>query len=82
MPDNKQNQFNWNHAKAFLVTAEKGSLSAAADELGLTQPTLSRHIAALEKSTGVALFEKGPKRTEGQKPLGRVLMSLTRTAFY
>ena len=51
--------FDWNHARAFLVTAEEGSLSAAAVALGLTQPTLSRQVSALEKSMGVALFERG-----------------------
>ena len=34
--------FDWNRARAFLVTAEEGSLSAAARALGLTQPTLGR----------------------------------------
>jgi len=51
-------QFDWNQARAFLVTAEEGSLSAAARALGLTQPTLSRQVAALEEELGVALFER------------------------
>ena len=50
--------FDWNQARAFLATAEAGSLSAAARVLGLTQPTLSRQVAALEKDLGVALFER------------------------
>jgi len=41
-----------------LVTAEEGSLSAAARALGLTQPTLGRQVAALEEELGVALFER------------------------
>lgn len=51
-------QFDWNLARAFLVTAEEGSLSAAARALGLTQPTLSRQVASLEEELGVALFER------------------------
>ena len=51
-------QFDWNLARAFLVTAEEGSLSAAARALGLTQPTLSRQVAGLEEELGVALFER------------------------
>jgi DNA-binding transcriptional LysR family regulator len=51
-------QFDWNQARAFLVTAEEGSLSAAARALGLTQPTLSRQVAALEQSLGVQLFDR------------------------
>lgn len=53
--------FDWNQARAFLVTAEEGSLSAAARALGLTQPTLSRQVAALEESLGVVLFERVAK---------------------
>jgi len=50
--------FDWNQARAFLATAEEGSLSAAARALGLTQPTLSRQVAALEDDLGVLLFER------------------------
>jgi len=50
--------FDWNQARAFLVTAEEGSLSAAARALGLTQPTLSRQVAGLEETLGVTLFER------------------------
>ncbi|HEU4457796.1 MAG TPA: LysR family transcriptional regulator [Methylibium sp.] len=49
---------DWNQLKAFLETAETGSLSAAARKLGLTQPTLSRQVAAIEKQLGVMLFER------------------------
>ncbi|KIC11987.1 LysR family transcriptional regulator [Leisingera sp. ANG-M1] len=49
---------DWNHIRAFLATAETGSLSAAARQLGLTQPTLSRQVAALEEQLGVLLFER------------------------
>ena len=50
--------FDWNQARAFLVTAEEGTLSAAARALGLTQPTLGRQVAALESNLGVTLFER------------------------
>ncbi|MCA0873715.1 LysR family transcriptional regulator [Seohaeicola saemankumensis] len=50
--------FDWNQARAFLVTAEEGSLSAAARALGLTQPTLGRQVAGLEEALGVTLFER------------------------
>ena len=50
--------FDWNHARAFVVTAEEGTLSAAANALGLTQPTLSRQVAALESQLSVTLFER------------------------
>ncbi len=41
-----------------MVTAEEGSLSAAARSLGMTQPTVGRQVSALEKELGVALFER------------------------
>lgn len=50
--------FDWNRARAFLATAEEGSLSAAARALGSTQPTLGRQVAALEAELGVLLFER------------------------
>jgi DNA-binding transcriptional LysR family regulator len=51
-------KFDWNRARAFLVTAEEGSLSAAARSLGMTQPTLGRQVSALEQELGVTLFER------------------------
>jgi DNA-binding transcriptional LysR family regulator len=50
--------FDWNQARAFLATAEEGSLSAAARALGLTQPTLGRQVASLEETLGVLLFDR------------------------
>ncbi len=52
---------DWNQLRAFLETAETGSLSAAARKLGLTQPTLSRQVAAIERRLGVTLFERAGK---------------------
>jgi len=49
---------DWNHIRAFHATATSGSLSAAARQLGLTQPTLSRQVAALEDELGVTLFSR------------------------
>jgi DNA-binding transcriptional LysR family regulator len=50
--------FDWNRVRAFLVTAEEGSLSAAARALGVAQPTVGRQVEALEAELGVALFER------------------------
>lgn len=50
--------FDWNRARAFLVTAEEGSLAAAARSLGMTQPTLGRQVAALEREIGFDLFSR------------------------
>ncbi|MDQ7072046.1 MAG: LysR family transcriptional regulator [Rhodobacterales bacterium] len=56
--DWKSVKFDWNRARAFLVTAEEGSLSAAARALGMAQPTLGRQVDALETELGVVLFER------------------------
>lgn len=55
-------KMDWNLARAFCITAETGSLSAAARKLGLTQPTLSRQVAALEEDLKVLLFERVGKK--------------------
>jgi DNA-binding transcriptional LysR family regulator len=54
--------FDWNHIRSFLVTAEEGTLSAAAKALGLTQPTLSRQVCALESKLSLRLFERVDQR--------------------
>jgi len=71
-------QFDWNLARAFLVTAEEGSLSAAARQLGLTQPTLSRQVASLEEELGVILFERVGRGLE-LTPGGTELLEQVRT---
>lgn len=60
--DWKAVQFDWNRARAFLVAAEEGSLSAAARALGTTQPTLGRQVAALESELDVILFDRVGKQ--------------------
>ncbi|PWJ20994.1 LysR family transcriptional regulator [Jannaschia seohaensis] len=69
--------FDWNRVRAFLVTAEEGSLSAAARALGLTQPTLGRQVEALERELGVALFERHG-RGLGLTPAGEDLLAHAR----
>ncbi|MFT4182919.1 MAG: LysR family transcriptional regulator [Rhizobium sp.] len=49
---------SWDFYRTFLAVLEHGSLSAAARELGLTQPTIGRHIGALEETIGMQLFTR------------------------
>lgn len=60
--DERSNLPDWNQLRALLTTVEAGSLSAAARQLGLTQPTLGRQVAALEQDLGVTLFERVGRR--------------------
>jgi DNA-binding transcriptional LysR family regulator len=56
-----QRPLQWDELRTFVEVARDGSLSAAARRLGLTQPTVGRHIDALEASLGLALFTRSPR---------------------
>jgi LysR family transcriptional activator of nhaA len=49
---------NFNHVYYFHVAATEGSVKAAAERLGVTQPTVSEQIKMLERSLGLALFAR------------------------
>tara|TARA_R110000868_G_scaffold158190_3_gene386129 strand:+ start:11243 stop:12136 length:894 start_codon:yes stop_codon:yes gene_type:complete len=49
---------DWDKLKTFHAAAQAGSLTKAAEVLGLSQSAVSRQIAALEDSLGVALFHR------------------------
>lgn len=53
--------FNWALIPSFLAAHAKGSLLGAARELGISQPTVGRHIAQLEQQLGTPLFERTPR---------------------
>ena len=46
----------------FEAAARGGGFTAAARELGITQPAVTRHIVALERSLGTALFQRTANR--------------------
>jgi DNA-binding transcriptional LysR family regulator len=48
----------WEFYRSFLGALQHGSLSGAARALGITQPTVGRHISALEQALGLALFTR------------------------
>ncbi len=59
---------SWDHYRSFLAVIRAASLSGAARALGTTQPTVGRHIDALEAATGLPLFVRsrhGLTPTEG-----------------
>lgn len=51
---------SWHLVRSFLAVVEEGSLSGAARALGLTQPTLGRHVSELEESLSLSLFTRSP----------------------
>jgi len=51
-------KISWELYLSFLSVLKEGSLSGAARTLGVTQPTVGRHIAALEGALGVVLFTR------------------------
>jgi len=63
-------QIDWALYRSFLAVLKEGSLSGAARTIGLTQPSVGRHIDALEAMLGVTLFTRAQ---DGLRP--------TRTAF-
>ncbi len=52
---------SWDELRTFVEVARDGSLSGAARRLGLTQPTVGRHIDALEAALGLTLFTRSPR---------------------
>ena len=53
---------DWSWLRDFGVVAEMGSLSEAARALGVSQPTLTRRMAALEGHLGVEVLHRGLPR--------------------
>jgi DNA-binding transcriptional LysR family regulator len=50
------------YLKAFIAVTETGSFSAAAENLHLTQPAISKRIALLEEQLGVLLFDRAGRQ--------------------
>jgi len=59
--------------QAFLLVAETGSFSIAAEKLHLTQPAVSKRVALLEEELGTALFDR-IGRNIGLTEAGRALL--------
>ena len=51
---------NWDNYRYFLEVGGHGSLSAAANSLHVSQSTVARRLAGLEKELGVRLLQKTP----------------------
>jgi DNA-binding transcriptional LysR family regulator len=61
---------SWDLYRTFAAVLREGSLSAAARVLGLTQPSVARHVEALEQAVGGTLFLRSQR---GLSPTDRAL---------
>jgi len=66
---------DWDLIRYFLQVAQQGSLSKAAVQLSLSQPTLSRQIQQLEQHTGIQLFKRSTRGLELTEQAARLLDS-------
>lgn len=60
--------------KAFVATAQTGSFTAAADQLGVSNRLTSKYVAELEQRLGVRLFQRTTRRV-GLTPAGEDLLA-------
>jgi DNA-binding transcriptional LysR family regulator len=66
--------------RLLLAVSRSGSILKAAENVGLTQPAVSRAIADLEDTIGVRLFDRTNRGVE-ETPQGRILLDRTRGMF-
>lgn len=74
---------DWSLYRTFLAVLDEGTLSGAARALGLAQPTVGRHIEALQQALGFALFTRsqhGLLPTEAARQLRPYAEALAATA--
>jgi LysR family transcriptional regulator of abg operon len=67
------------HIRDIAAVAERGSLHAAARQLGIAQPAISRSIRQLEHELGVTLFERSARGVT-LTPAGELFLRRARAA--
>ncbi|MFD2206098.1 LysR family transcriptional regulator [Kiloniella antarctica] len=68
----------WRDLRTVLAVANAGSLSAAARELGISHPTVFRHVNQIEKKLEVKLFERN-RDGYSLTPAGEAITGLVQT---
>lgn len=71
--DSRLASLDWTLIRAFVAVATTGSLSAAARDLHISQPTVGRQVQALQDALGVTLFARRPKGMELTEQGARLL---------
>jgi len=76
---------NLRHLRTFVTVAEAGTVSKAAEHLGVAQPALSRQIKDLEDELRIKLFDRIRRRlvltSEGEQLLGHCRRVLSAVGF-
>jgi DNA-binding transcriptional LysR family regulator len=54
---------NFHHLRYFWTVARKGGVRKAAEELGVSQPSISAQLKVLEEALGEKLFRRSGPRT-------------------
>lgn len=80
---------DWADIKLFLAVHDCGSLVAASEALGLTQPTVGRRLSAMEERLGTPLFARAGRRMqlteagagilEGARRMEREMLAIERS---
>lgn len=65
--------------RAFVRTVERGSITAAARDLGVSQPAITKHLRNLEREVGARLLERSARGVR-TTPLGQNLFDSSRPA--
>ena len=69
---------DWADISLFLAIVDKGSLVAASEALGLTQPTVGRRLSAMEERFGTPLFVRSGRRMQLTDAGGGILENARR----
>jgi LysR family transcriptional activator of nhaA len=72
--------FNFNHLYYFYVTAKSGGVSAAAEHLRISQPSLSSQLKVLERFFDIRLFQRVGRRNQ-LTPSGAIIYGFCRRMF-
>src|ERR1700733_10897587 len=64
--------------EVFIAIVENGGFGAAAESLGMAQPSVSRHIEVLEAQAGGALFRRRRGRGVELSELGKTFLAHAR----
>jgi DNA-binding transcriptional LysR family regulator len=76
-PMHSKLSLSFNHLQHFLAIADQGSLRAAADFVGLSQPAISKSLRSLESALGAPLVNRNA-RGSTLTPFGELLYSRAR----